>query len=84
MNVAEILSAWIQSVIRATQPWRSIKDIDHGALGFNEISNGLKENRVCTFLIDLKPEFCRFYRVCGLSVTIRLNPINSSSLSSRT
>ncbi|WP_243314493.1 toll/interleukin-1 receptor domain-containing protein [Geothrix paludis] len=44
--VAELLNDWIKCVIQATRPWISTRDIDRGALWFNEISDQLKETRV--------------------------------------
>lgn len=84
--MATYMHTWLKSVIQATKPWMSSKDIDRGSIWFSEISNqladvgvgivfltqenkekpwilfeagalakGLSTNRVCTFLIDIKP-----------------------------
>jgi len=42
-EVAEITSEWISSVIQAVEPWISSKDIERGALWFNDISDKLKD-----------------------------------------
>ncbi|XZF15955.1 TIR domain-containing protein [Chitinophagaceae bacterium MMS25-I14] len=42
-QVAELLSAWIQCVLQAVEPWLSSKDIDRGALWFSEITSQLSD-----------------------------------------
>jgi hypothetical protein len=44
--VAELLNDWLRCVIQAAKPWISSRDIDRGALWFNEISGHLSETSV--------------------------------------
>lgn len=44
--VGEILNDWIKCVLQATRPWMSTRDIDRGALWFNEINDQLKDTAV--------------------------------------
>ncbi len=45
-KVAELLDDWIQCVIQTANPWMSSKDIDRGALWFNEISDQLSNTSI--------------------------------------
>jgi len=45
-KVAELLDEWLQCVIQAVDPWMSSKDIDRGALWFNEISDQLADTSI--------------------------------------
>jgi len=44
--VAAILRDWIRCVLQATRPWISARDIDRGAIWFNELSEQLKDTSV--------------------------------------
>lgn len=44
--VAELLNDWLRCVIQAAKPWISSRDIDRGALWFNEVSGSLNETSV--------------------------------------
>lgn len=44
--VAELLDDWLQCVLQAVTPWMSTKDIDRGALWFNEISDQLTNTNI--------------------------------------
>jgi lambda repressor-like predicted transcriptional regulator len=41
--VAELLDDWLRCVLQAVRPWISTRDIDRGALWFNQISEQLSE-----------------------------------------
>lgn len=44
--VGEVLNDWIKCVLQAARPWMSTRDIDRGALWFNEINDQLKDTAV--------------------------------------
>lgn len=41
--IGDVLNDWIKCVLQAAKPWMSSRDIDRGALWFNEISDQLKD-----------------------------------------
>ena len=45
-KVAELLEWWLQCVVQSIEPWLSTKDIDSGALWFDEIGNQLANTTV--------------------------------------
>jgi hypothetical protein len=86
-SVAELLKDWLPSVLQATAPWISTRDLARGSIWFSELYEQLKETavgivclthenkdhpwlvfesgalakglqtaRICTLLIDLKPQ----------------------------
>lgn len=44
--VAELFNDWLRCVIQAAKPWVSSRDIDRGALWFNEVSGQLSDTSV--------------------------------------
>src|SRR5882672_5473884 len=49
--VAELLKIWIKSVLQATDPWISTKDIDRGSIWFAEIYGRLAESPMGIFCL---------------------------------
>jgi len=44
--VAVVMSSWLKCVIQALKPWISSKDIERGALWFQEINNQLQDTEI--------------------------------------
>lgn len=44
--IAELFNDWLRCVIQAAKPWVSSRDIDRGALWFNEVSGQLSDTSV--------------------------------------
>lgn len=45
-QVAKLLSDWLSCVIQVSKPWISSRDIDRGALWFNEINDQLQDTSI--------------------------------------